>query len=123
MKEQAVWFLKNGYNCSQCILKAAEKVFGISCSKACIDMCSAVNTGFGIGGICSVLVAGIMVFGVMFDAPTAKRLRIRLLSEHGKACPTDCGKLRNLGSKSGCEEVVGNAAGLIEEIIRSELAG
>lgn len=123
MKEKAEQLFNEGYNCSQCILKAGESSFGVPISKSCIRMCGAVNTGFGIGEICSVLIAGIMLFGLLFDQETAKRLRLKLLDEctqkYGKL---SCGYLKSSEVKSGdCGRLIYELSGLIEQIIRAEL--
>lgn len=119
LKEKALYFYQEGYNCSQCILKAAEQVYKIPISKNSLNMCSGISTGFGIGGMCSVLIAGIMVFGLMFDEQKAKRLRIKFLNEfNSKHHNLNCSALKQ-ERKQGlhCEELVCDIADLIEKII------
>lgn len=123
MKEQAIAFYRKGCNCSQCILKAAETVYNKPVPKQCYAMCQGVNTGFGIGGICSVLVAGVMVFGLFFNEETVKRLRIKLLTEfkrqHGGI---NCAELvRARGDSARCEAIVGQAADMIKKMIDAEM--
>ncbi len=120
LKEKALYYYKKGYNCSQCILKAAEYVYKIPISNQSMKLCSAVNNGFGVGSICSVLVSGIMVFGIMFDEVTAKKLRIKLLSEFGRGHKIDCISLKKEFNDGNCEKIVGEIAELIEFAINEE---
>ena len=95
MRNLAISFYRNGYNCSQCILKAAEKKFKISLSEQTIKMCSAINNGFGVESICSVLVASVMVLGLIFDAQTARKMRIKFLNEfNSKYGNLNCARLK-----------------------------
>lgn len=122
MKEKAIEYYKKGYNCSQCILKAAEFKYKRPVPKQCFDMCRGVNTGFGIGGICSVLVAGIMIFGLFFEEETVKRLRIKLLTEFRNhyGC-LNCADLLRMRKDSGrCEGIVGQVAEMVERMINEE---
>ena len=122
MEEKSVHYFNNGYNCSQCILKAAEDIFNIAVPKQCLDMCNGVSTGFGINSICSVLMAGIMVFGLLFDEVCVKRLRIKLLDafklEQGEISCQNLRKKHSTGLK--CDQVVYDAAKLIHKIINEE---
>ncbi len=121
MKDKAMSYYRQGYNCSQCILKAYESEYRTVLNKQCFAMCQAVNTGFGIGSICSVLVAGIMLFGMLFNEATAKRLRIKLLDEFGSRYGNmNCGALRNNRKNCGCDELVGEIAGITQALIEEE---
>ncbi len=123
MKEKALQYYRQGYNCSQCILKAVEFKYKIPISKQCLSLCSTVNTGFGIGGMCSVLVAGIMVLGLLFDDSNAKRLRMKLLSQFKENYRTfNCQDLiKGRNSDRACDQLVYEVAGLIESVIDEEL--
>ena len=122
MKEKALAFYRQGYNCSQCLLKAAEAVYQIPVSRQCLHACRGVCTGFGTGGLCSLFIAGIMIFGLLFDEATVKRMRLQLLSQgFDRYQSTDCAALkaaRDTGAH--CEMLVAEVAGLIEEIIAKE---
>ena len=117
MRKLAIEYYRNGYNCSQCILKAASVKFNFSLSKYCLKMCSPVSNGFGIKSTCSVLIAAIMVLGVMFNETCAKRLRIRFLNDFAtKHGSLNCAHLK----KDRCEEIISSAADILEKIILSE---
>lgn len=122
MRSKAIFYHKQGYNCAQCLLKAAEDRFQICISCQCLASCSAVNSGFGIGGMCSVLIAGIMVFGILFDDATAKRLRLALLNSfQEKHKGINCGQIKRMGVSEDCDEIIGDVADLVEELIVNEM--
>ncbi len=117
MKETAIEFYSGDYNCSQCILKAAETVYGIDTGQSCMDMCSAVNVGFGVGCICCAVIACVMVLGSLFDKETAVRLRMRFLSElYSTKSSLNCSSLK----QTSCEELIGFMSETLERIIIEE---
>lgn len=122
LRNKALYYYQNGFNCSQCILMACADVYNINITNDNLKMCSVINTGFGIGGMCSVLIACIMVFGIMFDEPVAKRLRIKFLSDFQKKHHSlNCSSLKQ-ERKQGlhCEALVADIAELLENIIFEE---
>lgn len=122
LRKNALYFYNMGYNCSQCLLKAAEKTYGIVLSKQALKMSVAISNGFGIESICSVLVAAVMIFGIMFDEETAKRLRIKLFNEfYDKHKNVNCGKLKGeRGIDIGCDNVISSVADITERLINEE---
>lgn len=125
MRKFAVEYYKNGYNCSQCILKAAAEKFNFTLPKQCLNMCAAVNNGFGIKSTCSVLIAGIMTLGIIFNEQTAKRLRIKFLNEFNSKCGNlNCAHLKIENDREyKCERIIGTAADILEKIILDERRG
>ncbi|MDR1067508.1 MAG: C-GCAxxG-C-C family protein [Clostridiales bacterium] len=123
MKERSIYYYRNGYNCSQCVLKAVESKYGKPISKMTLTMLNGVNVGFGIGGVCSVLIAGVMAFGMFFDSDTVKRLRLRLFDEFTSLYPNiNCSALIKIrGAEGKCEKLIGDIAGIIERLIESEI--
>ena len=122
MKNLATDYYNRGYNCSQCILKAFETKYKIPITKQAYEMCTGINTGFGVGTTCSVLVAGIMIFGIMFDEQTAKRLRMKLLNTfHDRHKSLNCDALlKKRGSNRKCDKIVFEVAEMIDNIILEE---
>ena len=118
MKEKAIYYYRNGYNCSACILKAAEEVYNIPITKQSLEMCSGISNGFGTGGMCSVLVAGIMVLGLIFDEAAVRRMRLEFLTGFSeKYGSINCSKLKNGQAGIFCEDLIGDAAKMLGEII------
>ena len=91
MKEKTIAYCRAGENCSLALLRAASDQYGFPLSKELIDSCGAVCSGFGIGGICSALVAAILVLGILFDPEEAKKKRLFfLLAFREKFGAMDC---------------------------------
>lgn len=123
MKDKVLDYYYQGYNCSQCILKAAEQKYKIPISKQSLNLCSGISNGFGIGGLCSLIAAGIMIFGLLFDEKTVKRLRMKLLNEvQEKYSSLNCNELRNRKGEYYCETFIPEMAELIDNIIEEEMA-
>ena len=115
MKRLAIEFYRNGFNCSQAILKAISKKFDIKLPNECINLCTGINNGFGIQSVCSVLVACIMGLGLFFDDQTTKKLRIKFLNQFNLKYKTlNC---ERLSEKYNCEKIISDAADMIEKII------
>lgn len=116
MKEKTMAYCRAGENCSLALLWAASDQYGFPLSKEMVDSCGAVCSGFGIGGICSALVAAIMVLGVLFQPEEAKRQRLFfLLAFREKFGAMDCPSLS--AGKLDCTELMGDIAALLEEVI------
>lgn len=122
MKEKAVYYYNKGYNCSQCMLKAAEKYYGLNIPEECYDLCKGLNTGLGIGGTCSLISAATMIFGLLFDEKTVKRLRMRYIDAfHDLHKAVNCSQLKSHREYYGnCSILIGEAAELLEQIIAEE---
>ena len=117
LREKALYYYNRGFNCSQCLLKACESVYGVPISKHSLKLCAAVNNGFGVGNICSVIVSGIMVFGLLFDENTAKKCRMELLSVLNEKHSINCMSLKKEFNDKNCENIIGEIADVVEEII------
>lgn len=116
MKEKTMAYCRAGENCSLGLLRAASDKYGFPLSKEMTDSCGAVCSGFGIGSVCSALVAAIQVLGVLFVPEEAKRRRLFfLLAFQEKFGAMDCPTLS--AGKSECIELMGEIAALLEQII------
>lgn len=121
MKDKVLNYYYQGYNCSQCILKAAEQKYKLPISKQSLNLCTGVSNGFGIGGFCSVITAGIMIFGLLFDEETVKRLRLKLLDTfQEKYSSLNCLELRKKNGEYFCKNFIPEAADIIDKIITDE---
>jgi len=122
LKTLAVRFYNEGYNCSQCIIKAFEEKYDYNIEDRSYSALSAVNTGFGVGMVCSALVAGILIFGLVFDEVTAHRARLRLLASFDAYFDSlNCSGLDSIkDSSSGCEKIISKAAYFTETILLEE---
>ncbi|MFI3173862.1 MAG: C-GCAxxG-C-C family (seleno)protein [Bacillota bacterium] len=76
MFEYTIAFCAEGANCSQAILQAGAKKFALQLPEEMLKSCSAISAGFGIGGLCSGIIAGVMLLGLVFDETTAHQKSI-----------------------------------------------
>ncbi|MBR5269631.1 MAG: C-GCAxxG-C-C family protein [Anaerotignum sp.] len=105
-----------GENCSRVILQAAAEEYGFSLSKDILAACGGINGGFGIGGICSGLVAAVMVLGLLFDEEEVKWKRILFLMKvQERYGSLECGRLSAL--QTDCKEILEGIADILQEVI------
>lgn len=116
MKRKAIQLYRQGYNCALCLLKAAEFRYGIIIPPKMMQGCSVINNGFGVGGLCSVLVVGVMIFGMLFDEKKAKQMRLKLFTRfHENHGNFHCSALSANDDK--CESIIAEVADLVDQII------
>jgi len=123
LREKALQYRRQGYNCSQCIIKAAEQVYKVPVSRQVFQTCQGINAGLGVGEICVLLLAGIMVFGLLFDELVTKKMRIKLLTSFTEKYPgMNCSSLlaQRGASDAACEGLIGEVADMMERIIAEE---
>jgi hypothetical protein len=112
--EKALSYYRQGYSCSACILRAGGKLYKLKIPPEIYDMCQGVNNGFGIGEMCSVIVAAVLLLGLIYkDEKLIKQKRLLFLSGmQEKFGSLNCGKL-----KKNCSETIREAGNLLEKII------
>ena len=66
LKERVRAYCEAGENCSRIILQATAEEYGISLSEDILAVCSGISGGFGVGDMCSGLVAAVMALGLLF---------------------------------------------------------
>lgn len=122
MKNLAVEYHREGYNCSQCILKAVECKYRVNIPIEVLNSCSAVSNGFGYGGICSALVAGVMVFGILGGEDNAKSMRIKMFTRFQEIHESfNCGQLvMEKCQCRNCDTLISEIAEIIENILIEE---
>ena len=107
-------YCQAGENCSRIILQAAAEEYDISLSQDILTSCSGISGGFGIGSLCSGLIAAVMVLGLLFDEETIKEKRILfffLVQE--KLGVLDCMRL----SSDDCSEILEMIGEVLQEVI------
>lgn len=105
-----------GDNCSQIILRAAAEEYGFSLPEELLAACEGIHGGFGINGMCSALVAAVMVLGLLCDAEELKLKRILfLLQAQERFGSLDCCRLSALGAD--CSGVLGEIADILQEVL------
>lgn len=105
-----------GENCSRIILQAAAEEYGFSLSEDILAACGGISGGFGVGGMCSGLVAAVMVLGLLYDEEEVKMKRILfLLRAQERFGALDCCRLSALGKD--CSGLLEEIAELLQEVI------
>ena len=122
MEKIAYKYYKEGASCSGCLLKAFENYYKIPLNKQCYYMTAGINNGFGIGSTCSVLMASVMMFGILFEKETVKRLRMKLFSEFLDIYKDlGCYEIKKERKHTGnCAEVVKDIALITKRLIDEE---
>jgi len=121
MQKLAYKYYCEGYGCGQCIIKAADEKYNLNLCSDLVRATGALGSGCGYGGLCTVLTAVIMIFGIMFDEITAKSLRIKFLEDfNGKYNSFNC---CCLSARFDCGDIIKNAADIADRLIAAELKG
>lgn len=116
LKERVRACLEAGENCSRIILQAAAEEYEFSLSEDILTVCSGISGGFGIGGMCSGIVAAVMVLGLLFDEEEIKIKRILFLMKvQEKFGHLDCCRLSALGED--CSSILEGIAEILQEVI------
>ena len=116
LKERIRELCQAGENCSRVILRAVAEEYGISLSEDILSACSGIQGGFGINGMCSGLVAGVMALGLLHEEEEVKLKRILfLLKAQERFGSLDCCRLSVYSEDCGIllEEI----AEILQEVI------
>lgn len=115
--ERAVYYYKQGYSCSCCIMKAAEEKYGISASEL-YKALGGINNGLGIGSVCSVPITCIMILGMLYcDENILKQKRLEfLISFHSEFSSLNCSEIQK--HISLCDEVILKGCNILEKVIK-----
>ena len=109
---------QTGANCSQVILLAAAEEYGVSLPQEVLDVCKGISGGFGIQGMCSALVAAVMVLGLVFDEEEVKQKRIVFLIQAQESLGAlECGRLAV--QREDCLELLEEIATILQEVIEA----
>jgi len=123
MREKAMEYYRQGYGCSRSVLMAFEQAYPRAVAQQVYRACAGLDTGLGVGCLCGALIAGVMIFGILFDTGAAKRLRMSLFDQMAeRGLGLYCARLREKAGEAGCAELVGEIASVIDKIIREELS-
>ena len=116
LKERVRAYCAAGENCSRIILQAVAEEYGISLSQDILAACGGIQGGFGLGGMCSGLVAAVMALGLLFDEEEIKWKRILLLIRMQERFGSlDCLRLSAL--EEDCSHVLEEIAEILQMVI------
>ena len=119
LKERVRAHCEAGESCSRIILLSVAEEYGISLSQDILSVCGGIQGGFGIGGMCSGLVAAVMALGLLYDEEEIKEKRILfLLKVQERFGYMDCCRLSVLGED--CTPLLMEIAEILQEIIENK---
>lgn len=117
LKERIRKYCEAKEGCSRIILQAAAEEYGFSLPKELLDACGGINGGFGINGMCSALVAAVMVLGLLFEEEEVKGRRILFLwKAQERLGALDCCRLSEAFGED-CGALLEEIAELLQEVI------
>ncbi len=120
LKERIARHCAAGESCSRIILQAAAEEYGFSLPQGLLDACSGINGGFGISGMCSGLVAAVMVLGLLFDEEEVKLRRILFFMQaQERFGALDCCRLSALFGED-CLRLLEEIAEILQDVINIE---
>ena len=118
LKERICRHCEAEANCSQVILLAADEEYGLSLPKEVLDACRGISGGFGIQGMCSGLVAAVMVLGLVFEEEEVKEKRILfLIKVQERFGALDCYRLAM--HREDCRGLLEEIAEVLQEVIEN----
>ena len=116
LREKVRAYCDAGENCSRIILQAAAEEYGLSLSEDILSACSGISGGFGVGGMCSGLVAAVMALGLLFPEEEVKLRRILFLIQvQERFGYLDCCRLSALGED--CSNVLVEIAEILQGVV------
>ena len=101
--EIAAKYYKSDENCTSCIFKACEEVYGIGLPQDIYDMSLGLVGGLGINAMCGAIVTGVMFLSYYFKKDEVKMKQARICFLDGvnkRLCSTCCGKLKKCCKKA-----------------------
>lgn len=117
LKELAIEFSNLGENCSRAILFAGATKYNLNIPSETASCCNGIRAGFGVGGVCSALVAGVMILGMIFDEDLAKqKVLLLFFNVQGELGNVNCSLV---AGETNCNYVMGVIATELENIIDS----
>ena len=117
LSRQALYYYKNGEDCSRCILKAAQYRYGLYIPEEIFRAFSSFSNGYGVGGMCAALNGAIAVLGLIYDENEAKTKSLMLLSRFRKKYGGyNCSSVYSAVS-GDCAKVIGDVSQMLENVI------
>ena len=115
LKEKVQAFCETEENCCRILLLAAAEEYGISLSEDILFACSGISSGFGVGSICSALVAAVMVLGLLYEDGAKEKRLLLLYRVQERLGSLNCGRLSAMGED--CRLILEEIAEILQESI------
>ena len=119
MKEKAVEYFKNGYSCSESVIKAASEE-GI-CPKEILSIATAFSGGMSSGCVCGTIAAAQLINGYNFGRENVLGNEV-VARQNAKAIVDELsGGLEGPARKERCAKYVADVCEIIEDIIKTKV--
>ncbi|MBQ2925088.1 MAG: C-GCAxxG-C-C family protein [Anaerotignum sp.] len=118
LKERVRAYCHTEENCSRILLLAAAEEYGFSLSEDILSACGGISGGFGIGSICSALVAAVMILGILCGDRVQEKRLLLLWKVQERFGYLDCGRLSSMGEDCGL--ILEEIADILQEVIEDE---
>jgi hypothetical protein len=100
-------------------MKAYEEKYVKKNNNSFLKALNGIYNGFGVGAVCSVFIACVMILSLEFDEDEIAEKRMILCNEfYEKFGGINCSKLKE--SYEGCEYIIGTGAELVEKMIKKQ---
>ncbi|MGX8834509.1 C-GCAxxG-C-C family (seleno)protein [Amedibacillus sp. YH-ame6] len=127
LKEVAIKYYKQGYNCSESILRAGNEVYDLGLHDKDMVMCAAFGAGFQIGDVCGALCGAACVISSRYVEmkahdcedlrPLTQKLVIAFQKKLGSRVCTQI-KPNFFTPEMRCERTVATGAEVLESVIQ-----
>ena len=131
MKEKAVEYFKNGFSCSESVIKAASEE-GL-CPKEFLSVATAFSGGMASGCVCGALAAAQMINGYNFgrenncgNEALARQNAKDIVDEFKNRNKVTCcrvlsGGLEGAARKERCSKYVADSCEIIEKLLKAQV--
>ncbi len=128
MKEKAIEYFKNGYSCSESVIKAASEE-GL-CPKEFLSIATSFSGGMSSGCLCGTVAAAQLINGYHFGRENVNGNEIQARENAKKivdefkdrnkltCCRVLSGGLEGIAKKERCSKYVADICEIIEEMIK-----
>lgn len=128
MKNRAIEYFKNGYSCSESVLKAASEE-GL-CPKELLSVATAFSGGMSSGCLCGTVAAAQIINGYNFGKENSKGNEViarqnaaKIIDEFKKRNKVTCcrilsAKLEGMAKKEHCSKYVADVCEILEEVFK-----
>ncbi len=116
MKKLALELYNNGYSCTSSIIMSAKEKYNINVTNEFENGINIINNGFGIQGMCGVLIAAVIVIGAVLGSDKGRVGRIIFFDKFFKKYNNiDCTRLSS--ESNDCCEIIEYVCNIADEVI------
>lgn len=125
MKKISMDYYREGYNCCESIIMAANKKYKLNLNKDILKIASPINNGMGVGSLCSAIIGGVMIIGYIFEKNISpehtpiNHIRMEFIDNVScKLRAINCSQIcKNFISENNCTEVISIIADVLDRVI------